>query len=56
MDTINQGYTLTKDAISVLSAKVSRDIVSDVSLFITFRIISFVKCAAFFKTQPQFAS
>lgn len=32
METINQGYFLPKDAISVLSAKASRDIVSDVSL------------------------
>lgn len=30
METINQGYFLPKDAISVLSAKASRDIVSDV--------------------------
>lgn len=32
MDTINKGYYLPKDAISVLSARASRDIVSDVSL------------------------
>lgn len=32
METINQGYYLPKDAISVLAAKASRDIVSDVSL------------------------
>lgn len=33
VDAINKGYFLPKDAISVLSAKASRDIVSDVRHF-----------------------
>lgn len=37
MDTINKGYILPKDAISVLSARASRDIISDVSLHLSFR-------------------
>lgn len=32
METINKGYYLPKDAISVLAAKASRNIISDVSL------------------------
>ena len=46
METINQGYYLPKDAISVLSAKASRDIVSDVSLL--FKNKNFFLCSPTF--------
>lgn len=49
MEAINKGYFLPKDAISVVAAKASRDIVSDVSLFniFTFPLI-FSVCRVFF--------